>query len=658
VARVRPAARRGLWIGAQLVPGAMLVFLSFQGGGFFPTAPAVVAVVLAVALALRVTTSARPFAGFGPLPAVLAAALALLAIWTLASATWSNAPGRALIEFDRVLLYLLAFVLFASAPARRDRLAWTVGGVLGGIVVVCGAGFVTRTLPEVWPIAVNIAIERLSYPLTYWNALGLLAALGAVLALHLTASEREPRTVRALAAATLPLLTATLLLTFSRGAIAAGAIGVVAYVLLAHPRGLVSAAIAIVPTSAIAVRSAYAAEALASTDPTGPLAVAQGQDVAVTVALCMLAALVLRLPGLWLDARLARLRLPARARRPVQGAVALVLVGGLVVAALALDAPDRVERQYSNFVEGNSIESATVRGRLAQVGNNGRLQHWRVALDAYRTDPITGTGAGTYQVIWNQNRESRFTVSDAHSLYLELLAELGVVGLGLALIVVVGILGGLAFRLRGPERAAYAAVFAAVLAWAVHAGVDWDWELPAVTLWVFALGGAALAARPGRRSPADGPGRTTRLAAALGCLVLAVTPALVVRSQVRLDDSVRALRAGDCPGSIDAALDSISAVGARAEPYEVLAYCDVRQGQEPLAVRVMQQAVERDPDNWEFHYGLALVRGAARMDPRPAARRALELNPLSELADAAVRRFDTRSPVRWERRARRSPLAF
>ena len=657
-ARTRPAARRALWIAAQLVPGALIVYLAFEGGGFFPTAPAVVAVGLAIVLVLRVTTSARPFAGVGPLVAIIAAALALLAIWTLASATWSNAPGRALIEFDRVLLYLLAFVVFASAPGGRERLAWTVGGVLAGIVIVCVSGFVTRTLPEVWTVAPNIANRRLSYPLTYWNALGLLAALGTLLALHLTASEREPRPVRVLAAGAVPVLACTLLLTFSRGAIAAGAIGLAAYLLLARPRGLLSAVIAVVPTSVVALRSTYGADALATRDPTGPLAVAQGHDVAVTVVLCVVAAVVLRVPGLWLDARLARLRLPPGARRPVGWAVALTVVGALVVGSLALDAPDRLQRQYDNFVQGNSIDPTAARERLVQVGNNGRLQHWRVALDAYRADPVTGAGAGTYQVLWAQHREDRITVNDAHSLYLEVLAELGVVGLGLVLIVVLGILGGLAFKLRGPERAIHAAVFSAALAWAVHAGVDWDWELPAVTLWVFALAGAALGARPDLASSPRGPGRTARLAAALGCLVLAVTPALVARSQLRLDDSVRALRAGDCPASVDAALDSISAVGARAEPYEVLAYCDVRQGQEPLAVRVMQQAVERDPENWEFHYGLALVRGAARMDPRPAARRAVELNPLSELARDAVDRFDTRSPAKWERRARGARLAF
>ena len=37
-----------------------------------------------------------------------------------------------------------------------------------------------------WHTAPDVANERLSYPVTYWNTLGLLAALGIVLAFHLT----------------------------------------------------------------------------------------------------------------------------------------------------------------------------------------------------------------------------------------------------------------------------------------------------------------------------------------------------------------------------------------------------------------------------------------------------------------------------------------
>ena len=72
----------------------------------------------------------------------------------------------------------------------------------------------------------------------------------------------------------------------------------------------------------------------------------------------------------------------------------------------------------------------------------------------------------------------------------------------LILVVVIGMLAGLATRIRGPGRPLYAALFALTLAWAIHQAVDWDWQMPAVTLGIFMLAGLALA------RPADGrPGR-------------------------------------------------------------------------------------------------------------------------------------------------------
>jgi hypothetical protein len=176
-----------------------------------------------------------------------------------------------------------------------------------------------------------------------------------------------------------------------------------------------------------------------------------------------------------------------------------------------------------------------------------------------------------------------------------------------------------------------------------------------VTLWVFALGGAVLASAP--RPDRWVPGRMARVAIGIGCLVLAVTPALVARSQVRLDDALRAFAAGDCRGAIDNALGSLEALRSRAEPFEVLAYCNARLGLDDLGVQAMQQAVRRDPQNWQVHYGLAVVSGAAGRDPRPSARRALELNPQHPLALDVEERFrGVDDPAVWERRARRARL--
>jgi hypothetical protein len=225
-------------------------------------------------------------------------------------------------------------------------------------------------------------------------------------------------------------------------------------------------------------------------------------------------------------------------------------------------------------------------------------------------------------------------------------------------------MAGAARRIRGPDRALFAAIVAAMLAWAVRAAADWDWEMPVVTLWLFAVGGSTLATpvteAQTRRARAVGqalhPGPTLRLLIAIGCLVLAVAPARVAVSQGQLNRSVRAFERGDCAEAVDASLDSISAIGLRPEPFQILGWCDVRLGRTDLAVRAMDEAVKRDPRGWEYHYGLALVRGAARLDPLPAAREAARLNPLEPLAARAVKRFRTRDPRLWRRRALASRL--
>jgi hypothetical protein len=83
------------------------------------------------------------------------------------------------------------------------------------------------------------------------------------------------------------------------------------------------------------------------------------------------------------------------------------------------------------------------------------------------------------------------------------LGELGVVGFGLLCVVLIGAGVALVRRIRRPERTLYAAAFAVALARAVHAGFDWDWQMPAITLPAFVLAGAAVrsAERGNERRP-------------------------------------------------------------------------------------------------------------------------------------------------------------
>jgi hypothetical protein len=651
------AARAGRALAAPLAGAVPVVWLGFNAGGFFAGTTGLAAVVAGAALLLWVMVAPRPFAGITIPLAAAAGALGALAVWTLASSAWSDAAARAILEFDRTLLYLVGVVLAGLAfAAVRDRrgLVW---GFAAGCVLVVGAGLVTRVLPEVWSIRPNIQADRLSYPVTYWNTLGLLAALGMVACIHLTASEREPRPARVLGAAATPLLAAALFFTFSRGAIAAVPFGVLAYLVLARPRGALSALVAVVPATAFAVVSAYDADALSSATPTSALAISQGEDLALVLVLCALVAAVLRAVLLPLDTRLSRIRVSRGARRRIGVGLALVALLAVAVPATALDAPGWVDRQYERFTEGDTIaKTGDRRDRLIEPGNNGRLDHWDAALEGYRRNALTGTGAGTYVHLWLEERPYNFNVTDAHSLYLEVLGELGLVGLALLLLAIAALLVGIARRIRGPDRALAAAAFALLLVWAARAGIDWDWEMPVVTLPILAIagataGGAALRDGDRDRTRFAAPAPLARLLIGLGCLLVLLTPALVWLSQRQFDDSLRAFRAGDCRTAVDKALASTGALSMRPEPFEILGYCDVAFGQPALAVRAFEAALDRDPDNWELHYGLAIARASGGQDPRPALREAQARNPRSDLVREAARRFAGDDPRTWRRRA-------
>ena len=105
-------------------------------------------------------------------------------------------------------------------------------------------------------------------------------------------------------------------------------------------------------------------------------------------------------------------------------------------------------------------------------------------------------------------------VRNAHSLYLESLGELGAVGF---LLVTAIWVGGCAIGVRtcrrtdGEARTSLAAATAVAVAFAVGAGVDWLWQLPAVSL--VGVSALALAHGPPARKPA--PRRRRGIRAAL-----------------------------------------------------------------------------------------------------------------------------------------------
>jgi hypothetical protein len=637
------------WLPVMLLPGAMTAYLAFRSGGFYLGATSLAAAEMAVVLGLRFALGRRPLQGAGWAVAAAALAMGAFAAWTLLSADWSGTIARAYPEYSRALLYGLVLLFFGTVPFDVRRLRWMVYGVAAAIVIVAGAALTARLLPHVIFDPSLVSEDRLAYPLTYWNALGILACVGTVLCVHLACSLRDAWPARVLGAAAVPLLAVTLYYTLSRGAIWAAAAAVVIYALAGRSRGLPAGAIATAPTTLIAVAAAAPATQVSAGYP--DLTVSAGHHVALTLAGCVAGAAVLRAALLLLDSQMEQLRLPLPGRGVKLAAVA-VAVALLLVVGVGAGVPSSVHSKYSEFTDRSNTAPAAGEARLFSARPEGRFELWEVALDSYEEEPLRGTGAGTFEIHWNRDRPTATKVKNAHSLYLEVLGELGVVGLALLLIALAAILAAFGYRARGPDRPLFAALLAAGLAWAVHAGVDWDWQMPAVTLWLFAFGGAALARslrRRRRRYQVDAKMAVLRVGGVLAVIVLALLPARLALSDSHFNAAVEEVSRGDCVDARSAARQSIDVVPRRAAPYALIAFCEMREGRYRLAAKEVRRALQRDPENWELTYGLAVARAGADLDPRRAARRTVSLNPrvplVQELPAALLRPDKNRWPA-------------
>jgi O-antigen ligase len=173
-----------------------------------------------------------------------------------------------------------------------------------------------------------------------------------------------------------------------------------------------------------------------------------------------------------------------------RGAWVATIVGLLVLTGL------RVSRR-SVVVAGLALTSrgaALAAFAAPSIAMGDRPAFWRVAVSDASSHPLLGSGAGSFDDYWLGHRTIGAFVEDAHSLYLETAAELGLVGLmllGCALLV------PLWAAARGRHHPLAPIGAAAYVTFLVHAGLDWDWEMPATTLAGLALAAALI----GRRTP-------------------------------------------------------------------------------------------------------------------------------------------------------------
>lgn len=547
--------------------------------------------------------------------------VAALALWTALSASWSPVPALARDEALLVLFYGIAL----AAPVLTVRSA--------GERTIAVAIVVTASVLLVVATSLRLAVDeqlaelywdkRLGSPIRYPGAEAAIFILGFWPAVAAAAHRRLPLAARGLAFGGSVALLAGLLMAQSR----AGAIALAASALVVF---------AVAPTRLrllVPVALAVALAGAGYAPLTRPFR-AEGAGFEPAIRDAGRWALVLTLAGVILGLLYAladrRLSFPPRLRRAaaagVLAALGLVAVGGLGAFLVAVDEPGGyLQDRWDEFKRQPDVETGS--SHLVTIGSN-RYDFWRVALDEFREHPLAGEGARAFGTAYLREGQTTETPQRAHSLELDLLAEIGIVGLvllGAAVLPFAWII----FR-RARSDLVATGVLGAVVYWLVHASGDWTWTFPAVGLPFFLLLGAGAAGGDDVRR------LTGRVAVPVGIAVAAVAILAFAPPWLSSRYTTRALE--------QPAADAASELrwARRLDPLSVdplIAEAELASSPEG-AIPPLEKAMDREPRSVAPRYllGLAYLESGNRFEARRYLREALRLAPRSQPVRRALLR--------------------
>jgi O-antigen ligase len=560
-----------------------------------------------------------------------------LSLLSAISSSWSGSVELSVIEADRILVYLgffLAAFLIAQTDQRRQRFA---EGLTIAVAAVALLGLASRLAPHVLEVSNSLGSgPRLRYPLGYWNANGAMFGIAAALLLW---SSRNALSawLRWISAAALPAVLLALYFTYSRGGLVALVVAAGCTIALSRDRLWLLATLGAGALGALPAVLAVQARRSLADNFDHQASVDQGAEV-LLILLAGIALAVLLFAALrWAERRGGQLtgRALELSRNPtllrgIAAAVAVIAIG----VAIAIGG-----RAWDQFSSGEVQFPSQPEQHFSELSGAGRHDFFRVAIDSFEEKPIVGGGAGSYEFAWEQRRSIAQPVHNAHSLYLETFAELGVVG-GLLLLTLVGALlwiGFSAWRAAPhPQRERYAALFAATLAFAVVTGLDWFWEIAGLGAVFFLAAGVLVAARCRQLAPDPGAsagGEERRFGLAVAGLAVAwiaavalIGPLLVERE---IDASQEAAAKGDLAAAANHADTARSIEPFAATPYVQLGLIAESQGNYAEAVERFTQAIDREDRNWQLYYLRSRVESAAGDDDAARAdiEQARRLNP-------------------------------
>ncbi len=419
---LRPLAESPSAIPALLAIGVFVV-LGASEGGFLPTAWYPAALFLAALLGVALVAIPVP----GRVPAAVRIAVALLVaftVWSYLSVLWADDQGAALDGANRSLIYALVFTLFAWWPMRAEAGA-TVLGAFGLAVAALGL-FILLRASAAGDVDAYFIGGRFVDPVGYPNGNVALWFSGALPCVFLAARREVPFVLRGLGLGGAALLTGLALLGQSRGWLFT--LPVVLLLFLAVVPGRARNAVALVAIAAASlvalgpifdvldgIRADAAAEPLLDR-ATRAILLGAG-------ALALLGALV----G-FLDRRVTVSTIAARrTSAAVLAALVLAAAGGVAAVWVAHGSP--LERAAQAWEDFKSNERPTAdRSRFSSALGQNRYDFWRVGLDQFTADPLTGAGADNFQQDYLLRGRSTERPRYPHSLEVRVLSQTGIVG--------------------------------------------------------------------------------------------------------------------------------------------------------------------------------------------------------------------------------------
>ena len=251
--------------------------------------------------------------------------------------------------------------------------------------------------------------------------------------------------------------------------------------------------------------------------------------------------------------------------------------------------------------------------RLVDSSLNNRRQFWGEAWRIFEAKPLTGAGAGTFEIARKRHREDAVDAREPHNLPLQFLAGTGVVGLLLfaALVAAVALAAvGAVRRLGGEERRAAVALAILPALYLVHGLVDYDWSFLAVTgPTLLAAGALATSGRP--LVPATPRPLAAGALAVVGvaALLSLATPWLAERSLRQVN---RELDAGNVQAAIDAAERARSLDPLSIGPLHRLAGIEASRNHIRSAREAYAAAIRLQPENPDTWYALGAYEHSRR----------------------------------------------